>query len=183
MYRSMSCSGSPQVTAAEIAEIRETIAQDAYDGTVEPSYSIVPPGFAAKLRGMVESPELVLRTGRGGLAGRFELQFRPADAALRLRVAVFRDVPERFGGLVEFAVGEELVCARIVGAGDRAFELLEILPAADRVRGRVRVRPREGSRAGSGCSRRLERLAGVRRTDPTRVGRRRHRRNSFLPGG
>ncbi|HSK15764.1 MAG TPA: ABC transporter permease [Gaiellaceae bacterium] len=35
---------------------------------------VVPPGFASKLRGMVESPELVLRTGRGGLAGRFELQ-------------------------------------------------------------------------------------------------------------
>ena len=35
---------------------------------------VVPRGFAAKLRGMVESPELVLRTGRGGLAGRFELQ-------------------------------------------------------------------------------------------------------------
>ena len=35
---------------------------------------VVPRGFASKLRGMVESPELVLRTGRGGLAGRFELQ-------------------------------------------------------------------------------------------------------------
>jgi hypothetical protein len=35
---------------------------------------VVPRGFAARLRGMVESPELVLRTGRGGLAGRFELQ-------------------------------------------------------------------------------------------------------------
>jgi hypothetical protein len=35
---------------------------------------VVPRGFAARLRGMVESPELVLRTGRGGLAARFELQ-------------------------------------------------------------------------------------------------------------
>jgi ABC-2 type transport system permease protein len=35
---------------------------------------VVPRGFAAKLRGMVESPELVLRLGRGGLASRFELQ-------------------------------------------------------------------------------------------------------------
>ena len=35
---------------------------------------VVPRGFASKLRGMVESPELVLRTGRGGLASRFELQ-------------------------------------------------------------------------------------------------------------
>jgi hypothetical protein len=35
---------------------------------------VVPRGFAARLRGMVESPTLVLRTSRGGLAGRFELQ-------------------------------------------------------------------------------------------------------------
>jgi ABC-2 type transport system permease protein len=35
---------------------------------------VVPRGFASKLRGMVESPELVLRLGRGGLASRFELQ-------------------------------------------------------------------------------------------------------------
>jgi len=35
---------------------------------------VIPRGFAAKLRGMVESPELVLRLGRGGLASRFELQ-------------------------------------------------------------------------------------------------------------
>ncbi|MGH3023784.1 MAG: ABC transporter permease [Gaiellaceae bacterium] len=35
---------------------------------------VVPRGFASRLRGMVESPELELRTGRGGLAGRFELQ-------------------------------------------------------------------------------------------------------------
>jgi ABC-2 family transporter protein len=35
---------------------------------------IVPRGFAAKLRGMVESPTLRLESSRGGLAGRFELQ-------------------------------------------------------------------------------------------------------------
>jgi hypothetical protein len=34
---------------------------------------VVPRGFAAKLRGMVESPTLVLRTGRGGFAGNAEL--------------------------------------------------------------------------------------------------------------
>lgn len=35
---------------------------------------VVPRGFAAKLRGMVESPTLRLESSRGGLAGRFELQ-------------------------------------------------------------------------------------------------------------
>jgi hypothetical protein len=35
---------------------------------------VVPPGFASKLRGMVESPQLVLRTAQGGLSGRVEQQ-------------------------------------------------------------------------------------------------------------
>ena len=35
---------------------------------------VVPPGFSSKLRGMVESPQLVLRTARGGLSGRVEQQ-------------------------------------------------------------------------------------------------------------
>jgi ABC-2 family transporter protein len=35
---------------------------------------IVPRGFASRLRGMVESPRLVLKTMRGGLAGRVEQQ-------------------------------------------------------------------------------------------------------------
>lgn len=39
-----------QAVRQAVAQIidRETIAQDAYDGTVEPSYSIVPPGFAGQ---------------------------------------------------------------------------------------------------------------------------------------
>jgi ABC-2 type transport system permease protein len=35
---------------------------------------VVPSGFASKLRGMVESPRLVLRTTQGGLSGRVEQQ-------------------------------------------------------------------------------------------------------------
>jgi ABC-2 family transporter protein len=35
---------------------------------------VVPRGFASRLRGMVESPRLVLKTMRGGLAGRVEQQ-------------------------------------------------------------------------------------------------------------
>jgi ABC-2 family transporter protein len=35
---------------------------------------VVPSGFASKLRGMVESPQLVLRTTQGGLSGRVEQQ-------------------------------------------------------------------------------------------------------------
>jgi ABC-type transport system involved in cytochrome c biogenesis permease component len=37
---------------------------------------VVPRGFASKLRGLVESPTLVLKTGRGGLAGRAELEMQ-----------------------------------------------------------------------------------------------------------
>jgi ABC-2 family transporter protein len=35
---------------------------------------VVPPGFSSKLRGMVESPQLVLKTAQGGLSGRVEQQ-------------------------------------------------------------------------------------------------------------
>jgi hypothetical protein len=37
---------------------------------------VVPPGFAARLRSMAESPRLVLKTARGGLAGRVEQQIQ-----------------------------------------------------------------------------------------------------------
>ena len=42
---------------------------------------IVPPGFASKLRGMVDSPQLVLKTAQGGLSG----PRRAADTGTRLR--------------------------------------------------------------------------------------------------
>jgi hypothetical protein len=47
---------------------------------------VVPPGFASKLRGMVESPRLVLKTARGGLSGRVEQQTQALVYALNQRL-------------------------------------------------------------------------------------------------
>jgi ABC-2 type transport system permease protein len=47
---------------------------------------IVPPGFASKLRGMIESPRLVLKTARGGLSRRVEQQTQALVYALNQRL-------------------------------------------------------------------------------------------------
>jgi hypothetical protein len=47
---------------------------------------VVPPGFASKLRGMVESPQLVLKTSQGGLSGRVEQQTQALVYALNQRL-------------------------------------------------------------------------------------------------
>jgi ABC-2 family transporter protein len=47
---------------------------------------IVPPGFASKLRGMAESPQLVLKTAEGGLSGRVEQQTQALVYALNRRL-------------------------------------------------------------------------------------------------
>jgi ABC-2 type transport system permease protein len=58
---------------AELVPMEEGEAERALETGEVVAAIVVPRGFAAKLRGMVESPRLVLRTGRGGLAGRAEL--------------------------------------------------------------------------------------------------------------
>lgn len=49
--------GGDQAIRQAVAQIidRDTIAQDAYDGTVEPSYSIVPPGFGGHKESFMEA--------------------------------------------------------------------------------------------------------------------------------
>jgi len=47
---------------------------------------VVPPGFASKLRGMVESPRLLLKTARGGFSGRVEQQTQALVYALNRRL-------------------------------------------------------------------------------------------------
>jgi ABC-2 family transporter protein len=47
---------------------------------------VVPPGFASKLRGMVESPQLVLKTAEGGLSGRVEQQTEALVYSLNRRL-------------------------------------------------------------------------------------------------
>ncbi len=90
---------------------------------------VVPRGFASKLRGMVESPELQLRTGRGGLAGRFELQTEAlvyrlnrllSEAYISANLEYVQLLVE--GGEASF-LGEEF---DVVGL-DEADELLESL--------------------------------------------------------
>jgi ABC-2 type transport system permease protein len=90
---------------------------------------VVPRGFASRLRGMVESPELVLRTGRGGLAARFELQtealvYRLNRLLQEAYIAANLDYVQLLveGGEASF-LGEEF---DVVGL-DEADELLESL--------------------------------------------------------
>jgi ABC-2 family transporter protein len=58
---------------AELVRMDEEEAEHALSTGEVAAAIIVPRGFAAKLRGMVESPSLVFKAGRGGLAGRAEL--------------------------------------------------------------------------------------------------------------
>lgn len=59
---------------AELVPLSEAEAERELETGEVVAAIVVPRGFAARLRGMVESPKLLLRTSRGGLAGRFELQ-------------------------------------------------------------------------------------------------------------
>ncbi|HEX2044419.1 MAG TPA: ABC transporter permease [Gaiellaceae bacterium] len=58
---------------AELVPMEEEEAERALETGEVVAAIVVPRGFASTLRGMVESPTLVLRTGKGGLAGRAEL--------------------------------------------------------------------------------------------------------------
>jgi ABC-2 type transport system permease protein len=87
---------------------------------------VVPPGFASKLRGMVESPRLVLKTAEGGLSGRveqqtqalvYELNQRLQDAYIAANLGYVNLILE--GGEGSF-LGNEF---DIVGL-DRAAEML-----------------------------------------------------------
>ena len=84
---------------------------------------VVPRGFASKLRGMVESPVLVLRTGRGGLASRFELQTEALVFRLnRLLQEAYIEANLKYvtllveGGEADF-LGEEFDAVRLEEAG------------------------------------------------------------------
>ena len=58
---------------AELVPMEEEQAERALETGEVVAAIVVPRGFASTLRGLVESPTLVLRTGKGGLAGRAEL--------------------------------------------------------------------------------------------------------------
>jgi hypothetical protein len=59
---------------SELVPLSEDEAERELDAGRVVAVVVVPPGFAARLRSMAESPKLVLKTTRGGLAGRVEQQ-------------------------------------------------------------------------------------------------------------
>jgi hypothetical protein len=90
---------------------------------------VVPRGFASKLRGMVESPQLILKTAEGGLSGRVEQQTqalvyglnqRLQDAYIEANLEYVRLILE--GGEGSF-LGNEF---DIVGLDEAATMLAEI---------------------------------------------------------
>jgi ABC-type multidrug transport system permease subunit len=92
---------------------------------------IVPPGFASRLRGMTQSPTLILRTSRGGLSGRverqtealvFNLNRRLQDAYIQANLDYVELLQE--GGTGTF-LGNEF---EVLGL-DRAAEILDSILA------------------------------------------------------
>jgi hypothetical protein len=88
---------------------------------------VVPPGFASKLRGMVESPRLVLRTARGGLSGRVEQQTQALVYALnrRLQAAYIKANLAYVKLIVEGGQGSFLGNEFDIVGLDRAAEMLD----------------------------------------------------------
>jgi hypothetical protein len=87
----------------------------------------VPPGFASKLRGMVESPKLILKTARGGLSGRVEQQTQALVYALnqRLQTAYIKANLAYVKLIVEGGQGSFLGDEFDIVGLDRAGEMLD----------------------------------------------------------
>jgi hypothetical protein len=88
---------------------------------------VVPPGFASKLRGMVESPKLILKTARGGLSGRVEQQTQALVYALnqRLQTAYIKANLAYVKLIVEGGQGSFLGNEFDIVGLDRAGEMLD----------------------------------------------------------
>jgi ABC-2 type transport system permease protein len=88
---------------------------------------VVPPGFASKLRGMAESPHLVLRTARGGLSRRVEQQTQALVYGLnqRLQDAYIKANLQYVKLIVEGGQGSFLGNEFDVVGLDRAAEMLD----------------------------------------------------------
>ena len=88
---------------------------------------VVPPGFASKLRGMVESPRLILKTARGGLSGRVEQQTQALVYALnrRLQTAYIKANLAYVKLIVEGGQGSFLGNEFDIVGLDRAAEILD----------------------------------------------------------
>ena len=88
---------------------------------------VVPRGFASKLRGMVESPRLLLKTARGGLSGRIEQQTQALVYALnqRLQNAYIEANLDYVRLIVEGGQGSFLGNEFDIVGLDRAAEMLD----------------------------------------------------------
>jgi hypothetical protein len=88
---------------------------------------VVPRGFASKLRGMVESPKLILKTARGGLSGRVEQQTQALVYALnqRLQTAYIKANLAYVKLIVEGGQGSFLGNEFDIVGLDRAGEMLD----------------------------------------------------------
>jgi hypothetical protein len=88
---------------------------------------VVPPGFASKLRGMVESPTLILKTAKGGLSGRVDQQTQALVYSLnrRLQAAYIKANLDYVNLLVEGGQGSFLGNEFDVVGLDRAAEILD----------------------------------------------------------
>ena len=72
--------------SVELVPLSEREADDQLASGAISAEIVVPRGFASKLRGMVESPRLILKTARGGLSGRVEQQTQALVYALNRRL-------------------------------------------------------------------------------------------------
>jgi ABC-2 type transport system permease protein len=128
---------------AELVPMEEAAAERALETGEVVAAIVVPRGFASTLRGMVESPTLVLRTGKGGLAGRAELSTQALVYRLNLLLqeAFISANLEYVELLVEGGKSEFLGNEFDVVGLERAAEILDELetetddpPALDRIR-------------------------------------------------
>jgi ABC-type multidrug transport system permease subunit len=115
---------SAKLVAMDQAEADRKLANGEVDAEI-----VVPRGFASRLRGMVESPQLVLKTARGGVATRvqqqtqalvYELNQRLQDAYIKANLAYVKLIVD--GGNGSF-LGNEFDVVGLKRAGEMLAEI------------------------------------------------------------
>ncbi|MEO8289622.1 MAG: ABC transporter permease [Gaiellaceae bacterium] len=115
--------------SAELIEMEQAEADRKLGNGEVVAEIIVPRGFASRLRGMVESPTLVLKTARGGLSNRVEQQTqalvyglnrRLQEAYIKANLAYVRLIVD--GGTGSF-LGDEFDVVGLTRAGEMLAEI------------------------------------------------------------
>jgi ABC-2 type transport system permease protein len=115
---------SAELVPMEQAEADRKLANGEVDAEI-----VVPRGFASRLRGMVDSPQLVLKTARGGVATRveqqtqalvYELNQRLQDAYIKANLQYVRLIVD--GGRGSF-LGNEFDVVGLKRAGEMLAEI------------------------------------------------------------